>query len=423
MAFHPRDRSPWNRSVNRRDMLRLSAGTVLAGSVLAACGESGRESGGGTGGIVIGSPSDPVKQPLFDDNQAIESGLEPEDGPLKLYNWADYIWKPVLDDFSKKYDVDVELTTFYNLEEAIRKLSTGKVTFDVFFPTAENIPKLVAAKLLQPLNRDYIPSLEKNVWPRLVNPYYDVGSRYTVPYVLYHTGIGWRVDMVKTDINAMGNPWDVFWDPAHNDITGLYDDYRETVGVGLYRNDILDINTGDPAKIAQAEESLIELVDLVNVRYTIDGAYSRLPEGKMGLHHAWSGDMVNARYYAPKGEDPSLMRYLWPPKGSNSTTGGYVSNDALAILKDAEHPVLAHLFLEYLMQEKPSLKNFGWLGYQPPQNSLDVDTLVEDGWVPEYLASAVVSEEDFGMGQAPIQLTPEADRRWLEAWSNIKAGG
>ena len=405
-------------------MLRIGAGTALAGTLLAACGSDDETAGGQAGGVKIGTPQDPVQQPIFDDNPPIESNLEPEPGPLKLYNWADYIWVRVLKDFAEEFNVDYELTTFFNLEEGIRKLRTGAVKADIFFPTAENIPKLVAGKLLQPLNRSYLPNLDKTIWPRLVDPYYDVGSRYTVPYTIYETGIGWRSDMVNDDdVIQRENPWEVFWDPKHKDITGLYDDYRETIGVGIYKSGSLAINTGDPDTVAAARDELIKLVDLVNIRFTIDGAYAKMPEGKFGLHHAWSGDMVGAPFYAPQGQDPSVLRYQWPAVAPNSTTGGYVSNDALGIPVGAENPVLAHMFLNYLLEDKVSKKNFGWLGYQPPLNSLDPDTLVKDGWVPEYLSSAVVEEADFGKGQAPIQLTPEADRLWLEAWSHVQAGG
>jgi spermidine/putrescine transport system substrate-binding protein len=161
-----------------------------------------------------------------------------------VYNWADYMYTRVIKDFEKEFGVEVELTTFYNLEEATRKLRTGKVSFDVFVPTAEIVPKFVAGQLLQPLNHSYLPNLQKNVWPMLANPYYDRGSRYTVPYTVYLTGIGWRTDMVSADVAGMDNPWEAFWDPEYKGIAGLYDDYREAIGVGLYKSGITDINGG-----------------------------------------------------------------------------------------------------------------------------------------------------------------------------------
>ena len=422
MAFHPRDRWPWNRQMSRREMLRVTAGSIVAAKFLAACGGDGGNGAAASSVLRIGTPESPVQQPYYDDNPMIESGLEPEGGPLQVYNWADYIWRPVIKDFEKEYGVEVQVNTFYNLEEATRKMRTGEVNYDVFFPTAGVIPKFIAGKILQPLNLDYIPNLKKNVIERLVDPYYDLGSRYTVPYVMYTTGIGWRTDMVPEDVAGMDNPWEALWNPDHKGLVGLYDDYRETIGVGMYKNGITDINDADPEALETAKNSLIELVDLVNVRYTIDGAYAKMPEGKFGIHHSWSGDLVNAQYYFPKGDDPDVLRYVWPPKASESA-GGYISNDSMAVVKGAENPVLAHHFLNFMLSEKYGLKNFSWLGYQPPLKSLDPATLVSDGWVPEELSTATISEADFSLGQAPIQLTAEEDAAWLDAWSQVQATG
>jgi spermidine/putrescine transport system substrate-binding protein len=80
------------------------------------------------------------------------------------------------------------------------------------------------------------------------------------------------------------------------------------------------------------------------------------------------------------------------------------------------------MFLNYLMDREVSLKNFSWVLYQPPLRDLPPESLVTDGYIPDYLASTVVQEEDFGMGQAPIQLTPEAEALWLEAWAEVPVG-
>jgi spermidine/putrescine transport system substrate-binding protein len=427
MIRHPREGGSrrgqvWGRPVDRREFLRLSGGAALAGAFLLACG-SRTQTEGGTGEVLVGSPDNPVTHPILDSNPPIQSGLEPEAGPLQVYNWDQYVWRKVLNDFAEEYGVDVELTTFYNLEEGVRKLRTGEVAFDIFFPTSEQVPKLVAGGLFQPLNHDYLPNLEANIWPQLVDPFYDKGSRYTVPYVVYQTGIGWRTDIISTDVASLENPWDAFWDPAHKDVTGLYDDYRETIGVGLYHNGINDPNVSDQAQIDMAKNSLIELADLVNVTYSVDGAYVKLPEGKLGLQHAWSGDLAAAPYYAPKGEDPATLRYVWPPKVTDNAVGGYVSNDNMAIPRNSENPVLAHHFLNYLMDRKHALDNFSWVLYQPPLQGLEPESLVSDGYILENLTSTLVFEEDFSMGQIPLQLPPEVDRRWLQAWSEIQAGG
>ena len=421
MAFHPRERSPWRRPMSRREVLGLMAGTAVAGGLLAGCGSS---SGGGSASqLEIGTRENPVEQPLFDDRPRIESGLEPEEGPLRVYNWADYINPAVLKGFTEQYGNEVEVTTFYNSQEAAQKLRTGKISFDVFFPTQDDLPKYVAGKLLQPLNHDYIPNLKKNVWPTLADPFYDRKSRYTTPYVTYSTGIGWRTDMVSTDVASMENPWDVLWDPEYKGVTGLYDEYRDALSVGMYRSGITNVNGAATSDLEKARDNLLELPDLMDIRYTIDGAYSRLPEGNLGLVQAWSGDTLLAIQYVPGGGDASVLRYTWPPKATQNKVGGMISNDCMAVLANAERPVLAHAFIDYVLDTKVALENMSWLGYQPPQKSLDPTSMVDRGLVPETLATAVVTQEDFELGQITTQLTLQEEGRWLETWSRVQQGG
>ncbi|HZN42927.1 MAG TPA: spermidine/putrescine ABC transporter substrate-binding protein [Actinomycetota bacterium] len=447
MVHHPRD--PGSRGLSRRDFLRrsLAAGVALptASAILAACGGNG--SGGGDGGgdedltPRFGTADNPATLQLYDDNPAIESNLEPEEGPLVLYNWEQYIWKRVLRDFSKKYGIETKVETFYNMEQAIQKFQSGEIEFDIFFPTIDYLPKLVAAKMLQPLNHDYLPNL-KNVWPELQDPYYDKGSQYSLPYTVYTTGIAWRKDIVPVEpeeLSASSNPYEIFWNADYAGEVGIYDAYREALSLGMYR-DLLDqtnLNESDPAVIAKAKDRLIELIDLVDVKTTIDGAYSGIPEGKFGLHQAWSGDIQAGPFYAtdPK-KDAPLFRYYWPARDG---FGGTIDNDMYAIPKTAKNPVLAHLFLNFMMDEFNALKNWSWLGYQVPFNVVNPDTIFEEsypgleGWfVWDYeappgkhwdnLKPTIVTEEDVKIGKRAIGLEVDVDSIWQDAYSEFKAG-
>lgn len=422
MVFHPREN--WDirrgrRDYTRREFIQRSAalGVLLPGvsSLLAACG--GGE--GELGELVIGTPTAPVTQPLR--GEAVASGLPVEEGPLRIYNWADYINPDVLPRFTEETGIETEVSIYYNEEEAIRKLSSGEVSFDVWFPVASSVAKSVAGGLVQPINHDYLPNLA-NVWSTLQDPYYDGGAQYTVPYVLYTTGIGWRVDMVDSaDVEGIDMPWDVFWNSKYKDITGLYDDYRETLKVSAIRNGSTDPDNIDQSELDAAADSLIELVDLVNIRYTIDGAYVGIPEGRYGLHHAWSGDMVNAAYYFPEDGDPSVTRYLWPAKAENPAVA-QIANDTMTVLAGAEHPVAAHTFINWMLDNDNALENFGWMGYQPPISAIDPATLIADEWVAPNVETAIITPEDFENPNAnvPIQFQPDVDAAWLEAWSRVQ---
>ena len=94
-----------------------------------------------------------------------------------------------------------------------------------------------------------------------------------------------------------------------------------------------------------------------------------------------------------------MLRYVWPPKAQGGA--GYVSNDNLAVLNGAENPVLAHMFLNYMLDDKVAIKNFSWNAYQPPINALEPNKLVEDGTIIENLETTVIVQSDFDMARHP----------------------
>jgi spermidine/putrescine transport system substrate-binding protein len=422
MVFHPRD--PGSRGLSRRDFLRrsLAAGVALptAAAVLAACGggdgTTPPATNGGAPFNLAPTPSDPVTYPIFDDNPPIASGLEPEtDTTFKIFNWIDYLWPKKLKEFGEMHGVEVEYTTFYNSETAIERIRSGELDVDVYFPTYDYLPRLVAAKLMQPLNKDYIPNIA-NLWPSIRSPFYDQESRYSVPYTIYTTGIEYLRNQVAKAPEDYDNPYDIFWDAANAGKAGLYDEYREVFSMTLLRNGVEDINTTDPALIDQAKNDIIDLIAATDARLTINGAYARLPAGVFHLHQSWSGDTVAAQYYLANGVKLKDLGFWFP--GS----GGVIGNDMMAIPKTAKNPVLAHLFIDYMLSDKIGLQNFGWVGYQPPLTSMDPDTLVSDGWVAENIRDAVVREEQFTDNQLILPLDVEADAKYLDAWEEITAG-
>jgi spermidine/putrescine-binding protein len=138
----------------------------------------------------------------------------------------------------------------------------------------------------------------------------------------------------------------------------------------------------------------------------------------MYLHHSWSGDLLaGAFYYMPTGTPPDVLSYWWPE------AGGVVQNDFLAVTRAAESPVLAHMFLNFLLEETVAYENFTQFnGYVPPQNGIDAESLVSEGLIPETLAPAVVRPDQFLANQELLQLTVEGERLWDQAWSAFRAG-
>jgi spermidine/putrescine transport system substrate-binding protein len=429
MTHHPKERMD---SLSRRNFLLKSAGVAVslsaAGPLLAACGNTtnvGQSTGSGgelvgPGGLPLARPDKRVVLPRWED--PIESGLAPETGgTFTVFAYPSYLYKKVLTEFGAKYGVDVQYTPFDNVNSGLQRLASGAVTPDVTNITPDVLDIGVAGKLVKPLNLDYIPNLQKNIWPELVDPFYDGESRYTVPYTVYATGIAWRTDKVKEDIAGMSQPWDIFWESqAYSGKVGLLSENRETIGMALLRKGNTDINTEDSALVNQSVSDLKELYGICNIKVD-DLQYQVVPEGSSWLHQAWSGDMIAGYiYYLPKGTPASALAFWKPPKGK-----GPIQNDCFSICSTTKKPVLSHLFLNYLIDNGVAYDNFvNFNGYQPPLNEIDPGTLVEKGVVPPNLADSVLTNDDLGPDSLQYcTLTSQGQQVWEDGYSNFLAGG
>ncbi len=402
--------------VSRRGFLKgTGAGLAAlgAGSLLEACAPALA----GSGSLPLPRPHHPVTWPVFSDNTAIKSGLQPETGAtLQIYNWVAYINQAVVNNFAKRYNCKVQVTTFNTMNEALSKLRSGGVSFDILIgATVDVLGQLIESKLAQPLNQSYLPNITQ-AWPDFKNPFYDQRWRYTVPYTIYTTGMSWRKDYVHENPYTMRNPWAMPWQSKYRGKVAILDDYREGISLGLMKNGIFNLNTTDRGQIALSRRSLQALSSLVNVRID-NNDYTEVPTGDTWIHHAWSGDMAAAASYMPKGVPVDVVGYWFPPDGK-----GPVANDTIVVLRSSSSPVLAHLFLNYMLDLHNVLENISFNGYMQPLNGVTPQRLVQEKILPKSLLSTVVLPSYFRRGVAELQLPVDADALWQQAWLVVGNG-
>ena len=396
----------------RRFLAALAAGVPLSAALLAACGRS--PSASENPEIQPARVNQPVTLPLFDDLPPIADDLPNEDGVLRVFGYyPTYVAPKVSQRFEQAEGVKVEHIPFRSIDQAVARLRTGTFEADIFFPTLKVLGTLAAARFLQPLNPTYLPNLQANVWPQLRDPFYDVGSQYTVPYLVWTTGISWRNDMVRENVAAMDNPYDILWDRSYRGKVHLLNSTQDMIGMALLHRGVQDVNTGDPEHVAQAKEDLLDLVDAVKPH--IDSTdYRDLFSGDAYLHQSWSGNLSFAQHYAPNPSDIEKLSYWWPKSG-------LIGSDTAVVLADAKNPVLAHRFLNFLMDEENAYENSVWLGYQAPIQSVVADRLVDEGAVPENLSSIIVTPDDFMTGREELELSPSADSMYHAAYDSVVA--
>jgi len=362
-----------------------------------------------------------VTWPL-DETSAIPSGLPIERGAtLRIYQWREYLYDDVLDGFVRRYasdDIGVHVESFSDMGEAVARLQQPDADFDVVFPTIAVLGRLVEDGILRPLNHDYLPNLA-NLWPEFRNtgPFYDRDVRYTTPYTVYSSGIAWRTDLVSPA--DARDPFGLPWNPAYRGRTGFLDQYREALALALQRAGIDDVNTVDPAAIGDAADELLGAVRAGAI-VSEDGGYDALPEGKLVAHQAWSGDALTALTYGHRdpAEVGSTLAYWWP-----MSSDGWVGCDLTAVCTRGKSPVLAHAFVNHLLDVGVAFDNFTWNGYQPPLEDITLERALRDypGLAEMGHHCAILTPEQFRQGQMFHALDPRSDAEWLDAWQRVLA--
>lgn len=391
----------WATPASRRQFLARSAqlGALLGLSVpiLGACGDKA-------------TTSRKVTKPIAD-------GLDPEPGPLRIVNYSDYVNPDVVAEFEQRYGVTVEISTIQSDAEMVTKLASGSLKVDLNHSMANtSIGRLIDGGLVQPLNKSYIPNAA-NIISTFNDPFYDPGATYSLPYTWFGTGIAYRADRIDpATVEAQG--WDTIWKAT--DFKGevsVLDDEREALVMAMLRAGVTDVNTTDQKLIDAALADLRELIDLVNVKVNIE-AYKDIPAGVTSIAHTWSADMVGgAISYLPEGVGADVLGFWHPPAGSY-----VISNDSMGVMADAEHPVLAHLYINHLLDTTVAETNFSWTGYLPALTALDADYIINQGYVPENLRNCVPTQEEIDNALLYKPLSPEGDAKYEAAWSAFTAG-
>ncbi len=328
---------------------------------------------------------------------------EPEAGPLRIFNYPDYVNPDVVAAFEAKYGVKVEITTFDVDTEAITKLANGAVEVDLHHSAAPNsLDRLIAGGLLQPLNKSYLPNFA-NVLDSFNDPWYDPGAMYTVPYTVFSTGIGYRADRIDPAVvEAAG--WDILWDPTYKGVTSILDDYRE----GLVDGDAAQAaspTSTPPTRPSSTRPAptCVELTDLDEHQGQHRGLQGR-PRGRhrprphVERRHARRRLLVPARGHRRLG---ARLVVPEPTASASSTTTAWRS-------RPTPRTRCSPTSTSTTCSTPPTPRqNFAWNGYLPPIKGLDADYLIGQGYVPENLRAAVLTDDIIAKG---LRFEPLAAR-------------
>jgi spermidine/putrescine transport system substrate-binding protein len=366
--------------MRRREFLQGGAGLALGGSLLAAGCGVGQEKAS---------------------KEAVTKVVPAKvDGDLLIFNWTEYMDPGVIKAFEKQYEVKVTQANFDSMPSMMAKLRSGN-EYDLIFPTADYVNRLVHANLLLQLDREKLKHAG-GIFPFFDDPWYDGGSAHTVPYAMYTTGIAWRADKV----DDMAGSWSDLSNEQAKGKTFMLDDFQEGIGQANLLNGF-DLNATDPASLERTKATLSHQKEYLRGYST--NAAPNLLGGTAWVHHAWNGDLVNVRNQA-KGNAENF-------KFETCKEGIPVGSDCMAIPSNAKHPGTALLFIDWMLDPEHASKNIAYFGYPMPVKGSEAAfaTLVKDDPAIE------VTVEDLEQGSQFKELSPADRKAWDRVWTEVKA--
>ncbi|WP_426780171.1 ABC transporter substrate-binding protein [Pseudomonas aeruginosa] len=256
---------------------------------------------------------------------------------LHIYAWSSELPQEILDDFSKRTGIDVSLDTFDSNETLIAKLSAGASGYDLIEPSQYAVQILAKKGLVEELDHKRLPGLV-NLSETFRQVSYDVGNKYSVPYVWGTTGLAYNDECVKTPITS----WKALWDPAYSGRIYMLDNMLSAYIAAMQVNGFRS-GSADRAEVEKATASLIEQKKILG-GYNSTNFADLVASGEACVVQAYNSNISQITAQNPH------VHYVIPDEG------GSMWIDSLAIPKNAANREAAYAFIDYLLQPEVAAK-------------------------------------------------------------------
>ncbi len=263
---------------------------------------------------------------------------------INVYNWDTYIGETTLETFTQKTGVKVQYDLYANLEEMFAKFQTGNPGYDVIFPSDYMVETMIAADMLEVLDRSRIPNF-KHIDEAFLDPDFDPGCKHNIPYFWGSVGIGYRKSKVGTI-----DSWKVLLDSdAYSGRMTLMADTRFVIGAALLYLGY-SANTTNPDEINAARDLLIKAKKHLK-GFVPDNGQDMLIAGDADVVMEWNGDVLKVM------EEDDDLTYVIPKEGT------VIWVDGVCIPKGAPNIDNAYLFLNHVHEPEVNAETANTIHY------------------------------------------------------------
>lgn len=272
---------------------------------------------------------------------AAKTGANGEELKLNFYNWDTYIGDTTLADFKTASGIDVHMDLFASNDDLFAAMKAGNKGYDVIVPSNDFVARMSEAGLLMPLDHSKIPNM-KNINKDFLDPPYDPGRKYSMPYTWLALGIGYRKSKMH-DMNGgkVPNSWKwVFESGMYKGKIALLKESADLVRLcGKYCG--YSLNNIPDEGLVRIEQMLTKQVKAGNIlKFHEDDGQDLLAHGEVDIVIEYNGDIAQKA-----AEDPDIG-FVIPQEGSE------LNSDTLAIPTGAPRPDNAHQFINFILDGK-----------------------------------------------------------------------
>lgn len=291
-----------------------------------------------------------------------------EQSTLYLYNWTDYVSPKAIAQFEKQYHARVVQNYFTSNAEMFSKLrSGGDAQYDVIMPTDYFVPRLVEAKLIQPLGK---LEARQQIAEEFLKADYDPGGRYSLPYLWGATGIIYDTQALPD----LPHSWKALFDEQANprqpfsllggDAQVLFGASCAALGLGFDC-----VGQDDWVKAGRAVSATLQRPNFQGFSDST-AAIDQVVRGVAKVAVTYSGDFDYRRDASP--DTYRHIGFFIPSEGSQRGV------DTLAIPAHAPHPELARRFIEFMQRPEIAALNARYSHYYTPNKGAEA-VLAEQG--------------------------------------------
>lgn len=319
---------------------------------------------------------------------------------LKLFTWGEYLGENVISDFEEQFGVNVIIEYFDSNEMMYTKLQGGD-SYDVLVPSDYMIQRLIAEDMLQPIDKSLIPNMEV-LTDGVKNLAFDPENEYSIPYFWGTVGLVYNTQNVPTElIEEQG--FEILRNTDYAGDIYMYDSERDSFMVAL-KSLGYSMNTEDDAEIEEAYQWLLELNNTMDPAYVTDEVIDNMMNGTKDIAVVYSGDAT-----VILDENPD-MDFFMPEEGTN------VWCDSMVIPSNAQNPLLAHEFINFMLSYDAAYDNTITVGYASTN-----DEVLHDVAENEYAEnSAYLPRENYEKDE--VFVDNEVMRQKLsQLWLKVKA--